>query len=57
MCHPGLAMRDREMTTEAASEEQWSVGHPGLAAGDSWGDCEDHFLEQNQFAEQELLHS
>ena len=30
VCHPGLAMRDREMTTEAASEEQWSVGHPGL---------------------------
>ena len=28
--HPGLAMRDQEMTTEAASEEQWSVGHPGL---------------------------
>ena len=23
-------MRDQEMTTEAASEEQWSVGHPGL---------------------------
>ena len=34
-------MRDQEMTTEAASEEQWSVGHPGLAAGDSWGDCDD----------------
>ena len=32
MCHPGLAMRDREMTTEPApaSEEQWAVCHPGL---------------------------